>query len=125
MPSPRPRLSKRKAFMPAAYVNWKNQFGLLWRHQRGATDFDSIAITFYISIPKSETKKFHREAHLAKHNRKPDLDNLIKSVMDAITEKDQQISDIWAQKRWIDGPGKIVIITCETLPLIDQEQIKQ
>lgn len=124
MASPRPRVFRVGAIMPNNYKKWKEQFAILWRMNKGPTSFESIAITFYIPISRSKTRKKREAMHLQKHKQKPDLDNLVKSVFDAITHTDQEISDLWCQKRWIDGPGKIVILCCDTLPLIDAEQIK-
>lgn len=122
MPSPRPRLGRGGAYMSNKYTEWKRDFKLLFgQHEVTA----GLAITFYISIPQSYSKKQRAAMHLQKHKKKPDIDNLIKSVLDAITDRDQEISDIFAQKRWIDGPGKMVLVLSETLPMIDNQQTEE
>ena len=62
-------------------------------------------ITFVLPVPK-KPKKFQR--HGMPHQQKPDLDNLIKSVLDALFEDDSHIYDLSAKKIWGDV-GQIII----------------
>lgn len=57
-------------------------------------------IVFYLPFPKSYSKK-KKESLLGKpHKLKPDIDNLVKSILDAMYENDQHIWSIWATKYW-------------------------
>lgn len=62
-------------------------------------------ITFVLPIP-NRPKKFQRQG--MPHQQKPDLDNLIKSVLDALFDDDSHIYDLSAKKIW-GHVGKIII----------------
>lgn len=128
MASPRPRFSGRggfvKSYMPKEYTNWKKQFLLAWSLYQ-AEKFEqgqalSVKIIFYIKPPASfsKVKKNHPllESEVIPVIKKPDIDNLQKSVLDALNgyawHDDNQISDIYARKLyslkprieiWIEG----------------------
>lgn len=63
-----------------------------------------VKITFLLPMPASWSKK-KRAAHEGKlHRVKPDLDNLLKGLMDAWLEQDQEVASVWVEKRWsVDG----------------------
>lgn len=67
------------------------------------------AIRFDIPMPKSWSKKKRKEMNGAPHAGKPDLDNCIKAVWDALGKED---CTIWhlagAEKRWAES-GSITI----------------
>jgi hypothetical protein len=42
------------------------------------------------------------------HRQTPDIDNLLKGLMDAIFEEDCRVASVWIEKRWADR-GKITI----------------
>ncbi|PCR98654.1 hypothetical protein RT41_GL001394 [Lactococcus fujiensis JCM 16395] len=116
MASPRPKFSTRggfvKAYMPKAYMDWKKQFLLAWstyraeKIEKGKPLF--IKVNFYIKPPKNIA--IAKKNSLALFNEtmpiivKPDIDNLQKSVLDALNSyawnDDNQISDIYAKKRY-------------------------
>jgi len=57
-------------------------------------------ITFILPMAKSWTKK-KAEAHLGKpHKGVPDVDNLLKALLDAIFGDDSHIWDVHISKRW-------------------------
>jgi len=39
------------------------------------------------------------------HQSKPDIDNFLKGLLDAVFEDDSAVWSIWAEKRWRDTPG--------------------
>ena len=49
------------------------------------------------------------------HYQKPDLDNLLKALLDAVFSEDQHIAEVWAQKRWAPS-GRIMIADLDKLP---------
>lgn len=70
-----------------------------------------LGVTFYLPAPKSHAGQD------GVHGGKPDLDNLIKSTMDALTtakawEDDRQVAVIMASKEYAGprGPGAIIRI---------------
>lgn len=62
-------------------------------------------IVFNIKMPKSWSKK-KKLAHIGKpHKQTPDIDNLLKGLMDAIYEDDAHIWAVLAIKQWSDVPS--------------------
>lgn len=76
-----------------------------WREQDGGY---SITARFVLPVPKSK-----RNPGL--HRVKPDLDNLIKAVSDALFLRDQQVVRIQAEKIYDDGNGPRTEITILSL----------
>lgn len=73
-------------------------------------------MTFAFGVPKSYTKK-KREACLkgnVMHTKKPDTDNVVKSVLDALTDAafvdDSQIVKVTAEKIYAEEPYVEVVI---------------
>jgi len=62
-------------------------------------------ITFVLPIPKSKLKKL---VEGQPHKQRPDVDNLCKSVMDAVLKEDSHIYDIRITKVW-GAKGEIII----------------
>ncbi|MCK5612030.1 RusA family crossover junction endodeoxyribonuclease [Candidatus Pacearchaeota archaeon] len=57
-------------------------------------------ITFQIEMPKSWSKK-KKLAHDGKpHLQTPDIDNLLKGLLDAVYKEDSHIWSVWAIKKW-------------------------
>ena len=76
--------------------------------------FDSaikIYLTFYMPIPKSSSKKKIAQmiVNEIKHVKRPDTDNMVKGITDAINglayKDDSQITTIFANKRYGKLPG--------------------
>ena len=63
---------------------------------------NAIRVTFAIKVPDSWSRK--RKAHTfdTAHQQKPDIDNLLKAVMDALLPEDKGIARIECQKFWSD-----------------------
>jgi len=82
---PRPRLaSNGKVFNPHSADAWKKeiQAAFLACRRETITTPVSLTVKFYLPAPKSKNKN---DMESMKHNVKPDLDNLLKAVMDAMT----------------------------------------
>lgn len=98
---------KRPAVMK--YRVFCKEFVLKCRKQ-GLKDLpDSFGIAFDIPMPKSWSEKKKRMMDGLPHQQKPDLDNLIKAVKDALAEDDSHVylyhraSKVWGRE------GKIII----------------
>ena len=65
-------------------------------------------VTFVLPMPKSWSKKKRAEMNGKPHQGKPDLDNLMKSLMDALFEDDTHIWDSRITKLWGEN-GQIII----------------
>lgn len=69
-------------------------------------------VTFYIPMPRSWSKKKKKEVIGRPHVIRPDFDNLIKALSDAVYDEDCMIWDVRITKRWADE-GAIEIFTEE------------
>ena len=65
-------------------------------------------VIFMIPMPKSWSKKKKSEMYRAPHMQKPDIDNLLKALLDAVFSDDSHVSDIAVTKIW-DYEGGILI----------------
>lgn len=102
LPCPRPRIAVRgkfpTAYYPASYQTWKTEAAALLRALAPATPLAGplkVDVAFLATRPKS-TK-------LARP--KPDIDNYLKSLFDALTQAgwwvdDSQVVHVDARKRW-------------------------
>lgn len=121
-PSPRPRFSRRGTYMPKEYTLWKKLFLKEWL-KHGLDKFDAgvaiaVDLKFYIKPPKAiaRVKKNQNilKAETWRVVKKPDLDNLGKSPLDAISGyayvDDNQISDLRLRKRYSLNPHVEIVI---------------
>ena len=60
-------------------------------------------ITFGIPMPKSWSAKKRAAMISAPHKQKPDIDNLLKALLDAVYKDDSGIWQITASKRWAEN----------------------
>lgn len=112
----RPRFSKWGAYTPKKTVDYEKAVrkAFLDTNQEGYHNGEAlhVYISFYFSVPKSYSKKKHHECvtGIIKHIKKPDIDNCIKSVLDAIQgedgafDDDSQIINLVAEKHYADTP---------------------
>jgi Holliday junction resolvase RusA-like endonuclease len=78
----------------------------------------SLFFQFNIATPPSWSKKRALNAFSKLHKSKPDVDNLVKFLLDAFTgylwEDDCQIAEIYASKTYAEKPStKLVIVEVE------------
>lgn len=116
----RPRVGKFGTYTPEKTVNYENLVKMSYieaysKEPLLENDLE-VTINFYFSIPKSTSKK-KRELMLngkIMHNKRPDIDNCIKSITDALNEiaykDDNQIVKIQASKYYSDEPKTVVFI---------------
>lgn len=120
----RPRVTKTgHAYTPAATVAWENTIRLQVTHaMRGVELPDGnliVRMTFFFQPPKNYAKK-RRELLIAEGRpmpHKPDIDNLVKAVLDACNciayKDDAAVVEIDAKKRYGQDDG--VQVTIERL----------
>lgn len=72
----------------------------------------NAAVTFFMPVFPSWTKKKKRDLHFKLHTQKPDIDNLLKALQDALKAADCSIAHYnGLTKRWCNFPtGYIEII---------------
>ncbi|MDA7028635.1 RusA family crossover junction endodeoxyribonuclease [Bacillus sp. CLL-7-23] len=104
------------------YLAYKDFIKWEVKKQMKSEPFESgalhVDITFVIPIPKSWSKKKQQQSISTLHTKKPDIDNLIKGVFDALNKiawkDDNQVSEVTACKKYGEKPGIEVQITRAT-----------
>lgn len=74
---------------------------------------DALKITFFLLPPKVYEKQVllaEAKGELIFHKQKPDIDNLIKAVLDALYQEDKTVHTIEASKYYRMNPGIIIEI---------------
>lgn len=69
---------------------------------------EQLIIEFYIAMPDSWSKKKKAEMKNTPHREHPDIDNLIKGFMDALSIEDKNVWNVQAVKIW-SITGTIVV----------------
>lgn len=68
----------------------------------------------YFEMPSSWSEA-KRKAHAGQpHRVKPDVDNVLKALMDALIANDQVVHTVTVLKRWDDGTGARLVVVIET-----------
>lgn len=123
VPKGRPRFSTRGKF-PVAYTpektkNYESDVGMMAKAAMGSSEPLEGALEAFIyvtfPVPASYSKK-RTEACLSgaeKHTKKPDLDNVVKAVLDGMSDivflSDSQITSIHATKVY-DEVAKVEVV---------------
>ena len=69
------------------------------------------AVFFYLTMPKSWSKKKKAEMIGKPHTQVPDIDNLLKALLDSLYEDDSHIYAIGGAYKYWDDVGSIEIIS--------------
>lgn len=72
---------------------------------------DSCRLVFHMPMPASWSKSKRAELEGEPHCQTPDLDNLVKALLDAVLTDDAHVWRIQAEKRWSSMPGITVEAT--------------
>lgn len=116
VPKGRPRLGKGKTYTPEKTRQYENMVKLIYMHKHGAT-IEQLAgeqlrmtIRAFFGIPKSKSKKLKQSMELNETRpiKRPDVDNIIKVVADALNgiayADDSQIVEVVAGKYYSHNP---------------------
>lgn len=114
----RPRVTMTHTYTPKKTKDYEQHVRECWMEQSHKRFPDGTALEMnilaYFPIPKSVSKKKHREMVDAYHLKKPDLDNVIKSIADAVNGyafgDDSQLAVVTAAKRYSEDPKVVVRI---------------
>jgi len=105
-PVPKPTMSQRDKWSVRACVAryWEYKRKI---QQEGVEFNSNDTVIFGIQMPKSWSKKKKEVMENTPHTQRPDLDNLIKALCDAIYEEDSHIhcyhpSKVWAAEAYIE-----------------------
>ncbi len=115
-PVPKPRMTQRdkwaKRKCVAEYYTYKDE---IKKHLK-PEDFpvSGAHVTFFLPMPKSWSKKKKDRHYLKPHQKRPDVDNLAKGLLDALYSEDAHIYDIRVSKYWAHKG----LITIEQTPFI-------
>lgn len=108
-PHPKPRMTRadkwKKRKCVVSYRQWCDRLrGLMGDRQLP----EAYEIVFHVPMPPSWSQKKRAAMVGTPHQQRPDLDNYIKSVGDALCDEDSHFWQIHATKLWAEE-GKIVI----------------
>lgn len=112
----RPRFGNGRVYDSQKNLKDRVAYELKAQHDY-ALPFDGplkLEVTFYMPLPQRQSKKKHQESHLPHYSR-PDIDNLLKLLLDAcngvIIKDDALIANIVAQKVYSQIARTELIIT--------------
>lgn len=121
VPQGRPRFASRGKFTVAFDPNKDKKN---WARLQAAQQIENpiedplkVEITFYMTIPKSTSKKKKKQMlnYEIAHTKKPDIDNLLKFILDALNtvafRDDSQIWSVIAEKVYSEDPRTEIILT--------------
>ena len=113
----RPRVINRSAYTPAKTKDYEERVrGEALREMlnrglevvRRPQEID-VELVFEMPMPASWSAKKRGRLHLTGHAQAPDLDNLVKAILDGckgvVYEDDSQITGLSAGKVWVNGRG--------------------
>lgn len=116
----RPRFGRYGAYTPEKTQEYEEYVKMCWFAKYGGVQPSKqsleVNVVFYLPIPKSVNKKQRAEMldGKIKHTKKPDIDNLIKSVLDALNgiaySDDSKIIRVAAEKQYSEKPRTELII---------------
>ena len=111
--APRPRVTKFGTYNPKNYTDYKKVIALASKREFEVSSYAlKMKIEFFFKIPKSWTKE--KKANTPHHTSKPDVDNLIKSIKDALNgiayKDDSQVVSVFARKQYADREGIFIEI---------------
>lgn len=106
----RPRVTLRGTYMPTDYTAYKEFVRVEALKQGLKLNEEELTITFYFQPPKSlKGKRLNEDERrnlIGKYcKQKPDIDNLIGAVMDALIPDDSSVSKLIASKIYADKEG--------------------
>ena len=112
----RPRWSHGRVYTPSRTVNAENMIRKAWKNAGGEMIHGPVAVSidFLMQTPKSWSKAKKEMAQVQEilPLKKPDIDNLVKTVLDALNglayDDDKQIIELSAHKRYNKYPGTVI-----------------
>lgn len=120
----RPRLGKHGTYTPTKTVNYENLVQFCYMDQAEGIKLDGplmMVIDLFFPIPKSYSKKRVEAIKEMEemHTKKPDIDNCIKSITDALNrfayDDDSQIVGLTARKHYTTEEPRAVVTIVEVI----------
>ena len=107
IPTGKPRITSRGKYGPIAKRYY--EFADRVRGLNMEIPEYGAKIQFFIPMPKSWSKKKKIDMFRMPHQQTPDIDNLLKAVLDAVYKDDKVVWNIKVEKYW-DNNGFILVI---------------
>lgn len=110
-PVGKPRMTQRDKWLKRPAVMRYREYADALREQADKMGFkptNAMNIVFEIPMPKSWSKKKRAKMLGAPHDQKPDIDNLLKSFLDALLLDDKKVHTIKMKKFWAKD-GRILV----------------
>lgn len=104
-PCPKPRMTQRDKWQKRPPVIRYRAFCDEVRAHRVSLPESGAHITFHMPMPSSWSQRKRKEMVGQPHKQRPDLDNLIKALGDAVHEEDSFLWDYRATKVWAEAGG--------------------
>jgi Holliday junction resolvase RusA-like endonuclease len=98
-PTPKPRMTQRDKWCERPSVMKYRSFSDLVKLHKIDVN-DRTIVQFIIPMPSSWSRKKKEANNGELHKKRPDIDNLIKALLDSIYKDDSHISAIYAIKKW-------------------------
>lgn len=108
--TPRPRVTKFGVYYPDKYKYYKKALKLLLRssYKNRLEGAISLKVCFFMPIVKSTPKKKCEALENSAHLKKPDVDNILKGLLDAMNgvcfDDDSQVYEVNAVKLYSKNP---------------------
>jgi len=105
-PVPKPRMTQsdkwRDPPRPCVAKYWAFKSEILYEAKKQGLKklSDELEIQFFIQMPKSWSEIKKRRMFNTKHQQKPDIDNLVKSILDIFCQDDSYVWRVTASKIW-------------------------
>lgn len=119
VPKARPRVARYSTYTPQSTTDYEKLIADAWK-RKGAEMFPEntpleIEVHAYFPIPTSLSKKKQNALHEKPHLKRGDLDNVVKSILDALNElafkDDSAVYSIKADKHYAFTPRTEITIT--------------
>ena len=107
-PVPKPRQTRSDKWKQRPCVMRYREFADQVR-STGLEIADTLNVVFYLPMPASWSNKKRAEMLGKPHKQKPDIDNLVKALLDAVLDDDSHVYEIRAVKFW-DEVGSFFIL---------------
>lgn len=111
-PIGKPRMTQRDKWKPSdatlRYRAYKDELNWLFKDEMPVR----LNVFFNISMPKSWSEKKRAAMHGKPHQQKPDIDNLVKGLLDALCTDDAFVYEVHAAKHWSNS-GSIILSELE------------
>ena len=90
------------------YWGFKEELLSLFKENNISID-KKLYIEFHLPMAKSWSAKKRKEKEGDFHDQKPDIDNLIKAVLDAILSEDCMVHSVFARKFWAKEASIVIL----------------